>query len=69
MYRQVIAKLHWYLRLSWWSVILYYYSFSIIESITKAHILLSLLYHNSDHNLSYFADRVCMIRMIMHDYV
>ena len=30
----------------------YYYSFPIIESIPKAHILLSLLYHNRDHNLS-----------------
>ena len=40
-----------YLSLSWWTVILYYYAFFIIESISKAYIMFYLLYDNPYYNL------------------
>ena len=56
------VKLLGYLSLSWWTVILYYYTFSIIESISKAYTLFSLLYHNPYHNLCSYWHHVSILK-------
>ena len=60
------VKLLGYLSLSWWTVILYHYTFSIIESISKAYIIFYLLYHNPYYNLCSSWQHVSLLKKYSH---
>ena len=53
------VKLLGFLSLSWWTVIPYYHTFSIIES-PRHIVFFSLLYHNPYHNLCFYWHHVSL---------